>query len=569
MDMRIQSDGASAIQHPARAFGAAVGTELRCRGWAQEGILRMLENTVANGERPEDLVIYGGIGQAARNWECHDAIVESLRDLADDETLLIQSGKPVARFRTTTAAPRVLTANAQLVGNYATWDTFHELRERGLIMFGQYTAGAWQYIGQQGVLQSTYETLAELARQHFDGTLKGRITLTAGLGAMGGAQPLAITLLDGVSVVVEVDEAKADVRIEAGYLDVKTDDVGHAIELAHAARDARTPLSIGLVGNAAELLAELLDRGLRPDVVTDQTSAHDPRYGYIPVGMSLKDADALRETDPGELEARARASIRRHVEAMLALQDDGAVVFEYGNAIREVALAEGLDRAFDFKGFIPLFIRPNFCVGRGPCRWVALSGDPADIRRIDEAILEEFADDDSITRWIRLAMERVPHRGLPARTSWLASGQRSQFARMVNRMIQSGEISAPIAMSRDHLDSGSVCQPTRETEAMMDGSDPIADWPILNALLNTANGADLVALHQGGGSGMGGSISSGLTVIIEGRPESEDRLTRILDGDPGIGVIRHADAGYQSSIDTLDQVGLVAPMIGRKGKGTP
>ena len=561
MDTGIQSQDGAAVEAPARLVAPASGTDLRCRGWAQEGLLRMLENTISNGERPEDLVIYGGIGQAARNWESFDVIVERLKDLADDETLLIQSGKPVAVFRTTPSSPRVLTANAHLVGNHANWETFYDLRERGLIMFGQYTAGAWQYIGQQGVLQSTYETLAECARQHFGGTLKGRLTLTAGLGAMGGAQPLAVSLLDGVSIVVEVNEEKADIRIEAGYLDVKTHDVRRALDLAEEARAAGDACSIGLIGNAAEILPELFEEGLRPDIVTDQTSAHDPRTGYVPAGFSLADADALRERDPQALEEQARASIRVHVESMLSFMDSGSVVFEYGNALREQAVLAGLERAFDFQGFIPLFIRPNFCVGRGPCRWIALSGDPEDIRRIDEAVLAEFADDASITRWIRLAMEHVPHRGLPARTSWLAAGQRSQFARMVDAMIARGEVSAPVAMSRDHLDSGSVCQPTRETELMRDGSDPIADWPILNALLNTANGADLVALHQGGGSGMGGSISAGVTVVIDGRPEDEGRLTRILDGDPGIGVIRHADAGYESSIAALDGAGLVAPMI--------
>jgi urocanate hydratase len=544
-----------------RSVQAARGLELRCRGWRQEGLLRLLENTVANGERPGELIIYGGTAQAARNWRCYDAIVASLLDLGDDETLLVQSGKPVARFPTTAASPRVLTANTQLVGRWATWDTFYDLQARGLTMYGQYTAGAWQYIGAQGILQSTYETLAECARRHFDGTLTGRLVLSSGLGAMGGSQPFAITLLGGVALVCEVDESRADRRLATGYLDEKTADPGEAVRRAEEARAAGVPRSIGLIGNAAELLPELARAGLGPDVVTDQTSAHDARYGYIPVGLSVEQAAALRVSDPEEHERRALASIRRHVEAMLAFQEGGAVLFEYGNAIREQAVRAGLERAFDFQGFIPLFIRPNFCVGRGPCRWIALSGDPADIRTIDEALLDEFAGDESITSWIRIAMERVPHQGLPARTSWLAYGQRVRFGSLVNRLVADGTVSAPVAMSRDHLDSGSVAQPTRETESMLDGSDPIADWPVLNALLNTASGADLVALHQGGGSGMGGSISAGVTLVIDGTAETQQRLERVLRADPGLGVIRHADAGYESSLALVRESDLVAPML--------
>jgi urocanate hydratase len=547
---------------PGRMVHAARGTHLRCSGWRQEGLLRMLENTIENGERPSDLVIYGGTAQAARDWSCFDTIVATLKDLADDESLLVQSGKPVARFTTTPASPRVLTANSHLVGRFATWDTFYDLKERGLTMYGQYTAGAWQYIGAQGILQSTYETLAECARRHFGGaSLVGRLVLTAGLGAMGGSQPLAVTLLGGVALACEVDEARADRRRAAGYLDEKTHDPAEATRLAEEACAEGRPLSIGLIGNAAELLPALAGTGLLPDVVTDQTSAHDPRYGYIPAGYTLAEAEALRRDDVQRYEREALASIARHVEAMLDFQERGSVVFEYGNAIREQADRAGLARAFDFEGFIPLFIRPSFCVGRGPCRWVALSGDPGDIRTIDEALLDEFADDESITSWIRIAMERVPHQGLPARTSWLAYGQRVRFGSLVNRLVADGEVAAPVAVSRDHLDCGSVSQPTRETEHMLDGSDPIADWPILNALLNTASGADLVALHQGGGSGMGGSISAGMTIVLDGTTETQERLERVLRADPGLGVIRHADAGYDASLGLVRSSDLAAPML--------
>lgn len=559
------TEGTASVPLPV-AIGS--GLELRCRGWRQEGLLRLLENTVVNGERPHDLVIYGGTGQAARDWACFNVIVESLKDLARDETLLIQSGKPVARFQTSEDSPRVLTANANLTGRSATWSTFHELKARGLIMYGQYTAGAWQYIGQQGVLQSTYETLAECARQHFGGTLAGRLVLTAGLGAMGGAQPLAISLLDGVSLIVEVDAERAERRIASGYLEHKTGSPDEAMSLVREALSEGRPRSIGLIGNAAELLPRLAADGLCPDVVTDQTSAHDLRYGYVPLGYSPAEAAALREADPERHEREALASISQHVGAMLAFQDQGAVVFEYGNAIREQAERAGLENAFGFEGFIPLFIRPSFCIGRGPVRWMALSGDPRDIRTIDEAILTEFGGDPSITNWIEMAMRRVPHQGLPARTSWFGYGQRVEFGSCVNRLIAEGKVSAPVAVSRDHLDSGSVAQPTRETENMMDGSDPVADWPILNALVNTAGGADLVAVHQGGGSGMGGSISAGMTIVLDGTEATQARLERVLRSDPGIGVIRHADAGYESSRALVRESDLRAPMLDADGFGS-
>jgi urocanate hydratase len=544
-----------------RVVHAATGARLRCRGWRQEGLLRMLENTVQNGEAPEELTIYGGTGQAARNWRCFEVIVESLQDLEDDETLVIQSGKPVARFRTHDDAPRVLTANTHLVGRWANWETFHELKRRGLIMFGQYTAGAWEYIGQQGVLQSTYETLAECARQHFDGSLRGRLVLTAGLGAMGGAQPLAVTFLDGVALVVEVDEEHADRRLASGYLEHKAHSLDEALRLCNEALAAGRPRSVGLVANAADVLPKLVQRGLRPDVVTDQTAAHDARFGYVPAGYTLAEVASMRDREPEQVERDALDSIARHVRAMVEFQAAGAVVFEYGNAIREQAQRAGYDDAFAFQGFIPLFIRPNFCVARGPVRWIALSGDPADLTAIDDAVLARFGDDPAVANWITIAKERVPLQGLPARTSWLDLDQRWQFGTMVNEMVASGQLCAPVAMTRDHLDAGSVAQPTRETENMADGSDPVADWPVLNALLNCAGGADLVALHQGGGSGMGGSISAGFTLVIDGTDATQRRIDRVLRTDPGIGVIRHADAGYVASVEMVRERGVRAPML--------
>ena len=550
-----------------QAVAPATGSALRCRGWRQEGLLRLLENTIANGERPDDLVIYGGSAQAVRNWDCFHGTVRSLRDLAEDETLVMQSGKPVAVFTTTTDSPRVLTSTAQLVPRWATWDVFHRLRERGLIMYGQYTAGAWQYIGRQGILQSTYETLAECARQEFGGTLQGRIVLTSGLGAMGVAQPLATQFLGGAALVCEVDPRKIHRALDSGYLQAAAGSAPEAIEAVQRAAKDGEAKTLAVEGNAADLLPALYEAGLRPDIVTDQTSAHDAREGYVPSGYTVAEADALGARDPAERERLALASIRRHVESMRAFQAAGAVVFEYGNAIREQAVRAGLEHAdaFGFLGFVPLFIRPNFCVGRGPCRWVALSGHPADLEVIDRSVLAEFEDDPSITNWIRIAMERVPHQGLPARTSWFAPAQRLRFGTMVNRLVGEGRVTAPVAMSRDHLDTGSVAQPTRETENMLDGSDPIADWPVLNALLNTAAGADLVALHHGGGSGMGGSISAGMTVVIDGTEATQRRLERVLRTDPGIGLIRHADAGYESSVGAVEAAGIVAPMLRADG----
>lgn len=556
--MRIQSQDVRGRVRP------ATGTGLRCRGWRQEALLRLLENTIANGERPEELIIYGGIAQAVRDWDCFEVVVETLKDLHDDETLVMQSGKPVARFRTTEDGPRVLVSTAQLVPRWATWEVFHDLRARGLLMYGQYTAGAWQYIGRQGILQSTYETLAECARQSFDGSLQGRVVLTAGLGAMGSAQPPAVEFLGGVTIVCEVDPAKMDRALAAGALRTATRDPAEAVALARGAAEAGEAASFGVLGNASDLLPALFEQGLRPDVVTDQTAAHDLRFGYIPSGCTVEQAAALRARDPERLEAEALASIRRHMETILRFQAAGAVAFEYGNAIREQAVKAGVDHAFDVEGFVPLYIRPKFCVGRGPCRWMGLSGDPADIRRIDEAILREFADVDSITSWIRIAMDRVPHQGMPARTSWFDYEERRRFASMVNAMVREGALIAPVAMSRDHLDAGSVAQPTRETEGMRDGSDPVADWPVLNALLNTAAGADLVALHQGGGSGMGGSISAGMTVVLDGTEATDARIERVFRTDPGLGVVRHADAGYESSVRAVREASIRAPMLERE-----
>jgi urocanate hydratase len=560
------AEGAGVTVGAARTVRPATGPALRCRGWRQEGLLRMLENTVAIGERPADLVIYGGAAQAARNWDCYDAIVATLRDLGDDETLLMQSGKPVARFRTTPDSPRVLTSSSQLVPRWATWDVFHDLQARGLMMYGQYTAGAWQYIGRQGILQSTYETLAECARRHFGGTLRHRTVLTAGLGAMGSAQPLAVEFLGGVSLICEVDQAKVRKSLDAGYLRTATADTGEAVRLVNAAAADGKALSVALHANAAEALPALLEMGLRPDIVTDQTAAHDALDGYIPAGYTVGEAAALRGRDPDRYQREALASIRTHLSAMLAYQDTGSVVFEYGNAIREQASRAGHDGAFGFSGFVPLYIRPNLCVGRGACRWLALSGDPADIETIDRAMLERFAGDASVTDWIGIAMARVPHQGLPARTSWLDGRQRLEFATMVNGLVAAGVLAAPVAMSRDHLDAGSVAQPTRETENMLDGSDAVADWPVLNALVNTAAGGDLVALHQGGGSGMGGSISAGLTIIIDGTDRTQARLDRVLRTDPGLGVIRHADAGYPASLAAVAENGLAAPMLPGPGQ---
>jgi urocanate hydratase len=511
-------------------------------------------------ENPDALVVYGGTGRAARSWAAFDAIVRELRALADDETLLVQSGKPVGVFRTSPWAPRVLIANSNLVGRWANWDHFRELEKAGLMMFGQMTAGSWIYIGTQGILQGTYETFAELARQRFGGSLRGKVTLTAGLGGMGGAQPLAVTMNEGVAIVIEVDEARARRRHEIGYVDLITESPEAALEMARQAADREEPLSIALIGNAAEIEPRWARAGERFDVVTDQTSAHDSLGGYVPPEISLADALVLRRTQPDAYERRALEGIAAHVRAMLAFQERGAVVFDYGNNIRAQAHRTGVANAFDFDGFVPLFIRPQFCEGRGPFRWVALSGDPADILRTDAEILRLFPEDARLRRWIEMAQAKVPFQGLPARICWLGYGERAKAGLAFNELVRQGELTAPIVIGRDHLDSGSVASPNRETETMADGSDAVADWPLLNALLNTAAGATWVSLHHGGGVGIGYSQHAGMVVVADGTDLAAEKLERVLTTDPGLGVIRHADAGYKLALDVARERGIRIPM---------
>lgn len=539
------------------------GTKLNTKGWQQEAALRMLMNNLDPdvAERPEDLVVYGGIGKAARNWESFDAIVRSLKELENDETLMVQSGKPVAIFKTHENAPRVLIANSNIVPAYANWETFHELDKKGLMMYGQMTAGSWIYIGSQGIVQGTYETFAELAKQHFGESLKGTITLTAGLGGMGGAQPLAVTMAGGVCIGIEVDETRIDRRIATRYTDVKTDSLDEAIRLAEEAKQEGRALSIGLLGNAADVLPEMIDRGFTPDVLTDQTSAHDPLNGYIPSKMSLEDAAALRESNPTEYVKLSKASMAQHVRSMLEMKEKGAITFDYGNNIRQVAKDEGVENAFDFPGFVPAYIRPQFCEGKGPFRWVALSGDPEDIRKTDEVILREFSYNTHLCNWIKMAQEKIQFQGLPARICWLGYGERARFGKIINDMVASGELSAPIVIGRDHLDSGSVASPNRETESMKDGSDVVADWPILNAMVNAVGGATWVSLHHGGGVGMGYSIHSGMVIVADGTKDAEARLERVLTTDPGMGVARHVDAGYEIAEKTAREKGVNIPMM--------
>jgi urocanate hydratase len=548
----------------ARIIRAPRGTRLSCKGWQQEAALRMLMNNLDPdvAERPDDLVVYGGTGRAARSWEAFDAIVDTLRRLENDETLLVQSGKPVGVFRTHVWSPRVLIANSNLVGRWANWDYFRELERLGLIMYGQMTAGSWIYIGSQGILQGTYETFGAVARTHFGGSLSGRFVLTAGLGGMGGAQPLAATMNGAAILGIEVDEARIDKRLETGYCDRKTHSLDEALAWIREATDAKRVLSIGLVGNAADLIPELVARGVTPDVLTDQTSAHDTLNGYVPTGLSLEAAAELRRRDPKEYVRRANASIVRHVEAMLAMQKRGAISFDYGNNIRTVALDNGVKNAFDIRGFVPEYVRPLFCEGKGPFRWVALSGDPKDLARTDDLVLELFPHDAHLRRWISMARERVHFQGLPARICWLGQGERAKFGVALNDLVAKGELSAPIVIGRDHLDTGSVASPFRETEAMKDGSDAIADWPILNALLNTASGASWVSFHHGGGVGIGNSLHAGQVIVADGTPEMRVRLDRVLTNDPGIGVARHADAGYEIALRTAAERGIDLPMRG-------
>jgi urocanate hydratase len=512
-------------------------------------------------ERPEDLIVYGGTGKAARSWEAFDAIVRTLRTLDSDETLLVQSGKPVAVFRTHPDAPRVLISNAMLVPKWADWETFRELEHAGLTMYGQMTAGSWIYIGTQGILQGTYETLAELAAQRFGGSLAGRVTLTAGLGGMGGAQPLAVTMNEGVALVVEVDPERVERRLKTRYLDRSTDDLEEAVRWVEEAREAGDAVSVGLLGNAAETHPELLRRRFRPDVVTDQTSAHDPLDGYVPAGLSLDQAADLRRKDPGQYVKLAHESMAAHGQAMVGFMEAGAATFDYGNNLRAGAREGGFDRAFDYPGFVPAFIRPMFCEGKGPFRWVALSGDPADILTTDRAIVDLFPDHDRLHRWLRMAEEHVAFQGLPARICWLGYGERHRAGLRFNELVASGEVDAPIVIGRDHLDAGSVASPNRETEGMRDGSDAIADWPILNALVNTAAGAHWVSVHHGGGVGIGSSIHAGMVVVADGTDDAARRLDRVLTTDPGTGVVRHADAGYERAVEVARKRGVRLPWL--------
>ena len=546
-----------------REIKAKKGLEIECKGWEQEAALRMLYNNLDPevAERPEDLVVYGGIGKAARNWESFEAIENTLRNLEADETMLIQSGKPVAVFKTHEEAPRVLLSNSVLVPKWATWEHFNELDKKGLMMYGQMTAGSWIYIGSQGIVQGTYETFAELANQNYGGSLRGTVTLTAGLGGMGGAQPLAVTMNEGVALCVDVDETRIDKRIETRYLDVKTASLDEALDLADKARNEGRPLSIGLIGNAAEVHHEILSRGFKIDVVTDQTSAHDPLNGYVPEGYSLEEAKPLREADPVKYVKLSSESMAKHVQAMLAFQKNGSVVFDYGNNIRQVAYDTGVDNAFDFPGFVPAYIRPLFCEGKGPFRFAALSGDPKDIEAADKKMRELFPDNEKLLRWLDMAEEKIAFQGLPSRIAWLGYGERAKMGLALNDMVKSGELSAPVVIGRDHLDSGSVASPNRETESMKDGSDAVGDWAILNALVNTAAGGSWISVHHGGGVGMGYSLHAGMVVVADGTDRAARRLERVLTSDPGMGVVRHADAGYDIAIETAKEKNVNIPML--------
>ncbi|MED3854562.1 urocanate hydratase [Priestia megaterium] len=546
-----------------RKYCAPKGIELNTKGWVQEAVLRMLMNNLDPevAEHPEKLVVYGGIGKAARNWDAFDRIVATLKDLEEDETLLVQSGKPVAVFKTHKDAPRVLLANSNIVPAFANWEKFHELDKKGLMMYGQMTAGSWIYIGSQGIVQGTYETFAECAKQHFNGSLAGTITVTAGLGGMGGAQPLAVTMAGGVVIGIDVDRTRIEKRIKTRYCDIVVESLDEAIKIAKEAKKEKKALSIGLVGNAAEVLPQMIERGFIPDIVTDQTSAHDPLNGYLPVGFTLEQGEVLRTENPEEYVRKSKASMAVHVQAMLDMQKEGAIAFDYGNNIRQVALDEGVKDAFNFPGFVPAYIRPQFCEGKGPFRWVALSGNPEDIYKTDEVILREFSDNTHLCNWIKMAREKIEFQGLPARICWLGYGERARFGKIINDMVASGELSAPIVIGRDHLDAGSVASPNRETEAMKDGSDAVADWPILNALVNTAAGASWVSVHHGGGVGMGYSLHAGMVVVADGTEEAAKRLERVLTTDPGMGVVRHVDAGYDKAIQTAKEKGIQIPAL--------
>ena len=546
-----------------RVIHAPRGSRLNCKGWHQEAALRCLMNNLDPdvAEKPDQLIVYGGAGKAARNWESFDALVRELRALENDETLLVQSGKPVAVFRTHEYAPRVLIANSNLVGAWANWEHFHELERRGLMMYGQMTAGSWIYIGTQGIVQGTFETFAAMADKHFGGDLSGRLVVSGGMGGMGGAQPLAATLNGAVFLGIDVDPARIERRVNTGYCDRLALTLDEALDICEDARKQKRAISVGLFGNCAEVLPELVRRGVKVDAVTDQTSAHDPLNGYVPAGLSLEDAAKLREKDPDGYVARSKASMARHVEAMLALQRSGAIAFDYGNNIRKQAFDAGCNDAFDIPGFVPEYIRPLFCEGKGPFRWVALSGDAEDIRKTDDLALEMFPDDRTLNRWLRLARDRIHFRGLPARICWLGYGERAEMGEAINDLVKRGDLKAPIAIGRDHLDTGSVASPFRETEGMKDGSDAVADWPILNALLNTASGASWVSFHHGGGVGIGYSLHAGQVSVADGTDEAAKRLNRVLTNDPGLGVARHVDAGYEAAEKTAREKQINIPLL--------
>ena len=545
------------------SVAAVAGTKLHCKNWQIEGAYRMIHNVLDPevAKDPDNLIVYGGTGKAARSWECFEKITQTLQGLEPNETLLIQSGKPVAVFETHEWAPRVLISNAMLVPKWATWDYFHELEQKGLIMYGQMTAGSWAYIGTQGILQGTYETLVSVAKKHFDSSLKGRFVLTAGLGEMGGAQPLAVTMNDGIALVVEVSQAAIDRRLKHGFLEKWTDDLDEAIQLVKAAKESKKSLSVGLLGNAADVLPELAKRGIIPDIVTDQTSAHDPLNGYYPAGLSKEEADELRKTDPEEYLRKAKESMKVHVKAMVEMMRRGAITFEYGNNIRQQAYDAGFGEAFAFSGFVPEYIRPMFCEGRGPFRWTSLVGEEEDIFTIDEMLKREFGYNTDLVRWIDKARSQVKFQGLPARVCWLGYGERAKFGKIVNDMVAAGKLSGPIWVGRDHLDTGSVASPRRETENMKDGSDAVADWPILNALLNAVAGATWVSVHHGGGVGIGYSIHAGMCLVLDGTKEIEKRAERVLTTDPGLGVVRHADAGYDAAIKVAKERKIKMPML--------
>ncbi|HHQ5124137.1 TPA: urocanate hydratase [Staphylococcus aureus] len=550
-----------------RKIQAKKGLSIECKGWEQEAVLRMLYNNLDPevAERPEDLVVYGGIGKAARNWEAFEAIEKTLRELESDETMLVQSGKPVAVFKTHEEAPRVLISNSVLVPEWANWDHFNELDKKGLIMYGQMTAGSWIYIGSQGIVQGTYETFAELGNQHFNGDLAGTVTLTAGLGGMGGAQSLAITMNHGVAICVDIDETRVDKRIDTKYCDVKTADLDEALKLAEEAKERGEGLSIGLVGNAVDIHQAILEKGFKIDIITDQTSAHDPLNGYVPQGYSVEEAKVLREKDPKKYVELSQASMAKHVELMLEFQKRGAVAFDYGNNIRQVAFNNGVKNAFDFPGFVPAYIRPLFCEGKGPFRFAALSGDPKDIERADEEMRKLFPENEKLLRWLDLAEEKISYQGLPSRIAWLGYGERAKMGLALNRLVRDGEISAPIVIGRDHLDAGSVASPNRETESMKDGSDAVGDWAVLNALINTAAGGSWISFHHGGGVGMGYSLHAGMVVVADGSERAERRLERVLTTDSGMGVARHVDAGYDIAIQTAKEKCIHIPMIDKAG----